>query len=325
MKLRKHAISTTKQSHNSQMHHTLNLFAQSFSSNTGISTTSGFNHTPHPCAVRGELHHVNASTYDVRPATLHGRRGRLGVAVLHLAGAGLRGERLGRVVGRVQADEEVVHEQRRRPYPEPHERLGVDGAQQEDVDGDGRRRQPRHQRHPPQLRRPRLRHERPQARRRRQPRRHRHRVRHPPAPVQAPVRGRRHRRRQDGGDARRELVPVGRGGLPRDVVAADEERHGDEHEDEERGDGEEVGEDVEVGEEGDDGGGDEHHDGGVHRRARPGVHLGQPRRHHVRAGDVGEVARLADGADEQHGGHPLERAEGDDVLGPVHAAVGEGD
>ncbi|BAS85434.1 Os03g0641250, partial [Oryza sativa Japonica Group] len=246
-------------------------------------------------------------------------------AVLHLAGDGVGGERLGRVVGRVQADEEVVDEQRRRPYPEPHERLGVDGAQQEDVDGDGRRRQPRHHGHPPQLRRPRLRHQRPQARRRRQPRRHRHRVRHPPSPVQPPARRRRHRRRQDGGDARGQPVAVGARRLPGHVVAADEERDGDEHEDEERGDGEEVGEDVEVGEEGDDGGGEEHGHRGVHRRPRPRVHPRQPRRHHVRAGDVGEVARLADGADEQHGGHPLERAERDDVLGPAHATVGERD
>lgn len=62
---------------------------------------------------------------------------------------------------------------------------------------------------------------------------------------------------------------------------------------------------------------------GVHGRPRPRVHLRQPRRHHVRPRDVRQVPRLADGADQQHGGHPLERAEGDDVLGPVHAPVRE--
>jgi len=249
---------------------------------------------------------------------------RLVVAVLHLGDGRLGGERLGRVVGRVQADEEVVNQQRGRPVPEAHERLGVDGAQEEDVDGDGRRRQPRHQRHAPQLGRPGLRHERPQAHRGHEPRGHRHRVRHPPVDVDAPARRRRRRRGEDGGDARRQLVPVGGRGLPGDVVAADQQRDGDELEDEERGDGEEVGEDAEVGEEGDDGGGDEHDDGGVDGRPRARVHLREPRRHHVRPGDVREVPRLADGADEQHGGHALERAEGDDVLGPVHAPGGEG-
>lgn len=37
------------------------------------------------------------------------------------------------------------------------------------------------------------------------------------------------------------------------------------------------------------------------------------------AGDVRQVPGLADGGDEEHGGHALESSEGDDVRGPVHA------
>lgn len=63
---------------------------------------------------------------------------RLAVAILHLGHGRIGGERLGCVVGRVQADEEVVNEKPGRPEAEAHERLVVDGSQEEDVDGDGR-------------------------------------------------------------------------------------------------------------------------------------------------------------------------------------------
>ncbi|BAT18058.1 Os12g0613150, partial [Oryza sativa Japonica Group] len=248
-------------------------------------------------------------------------------AFLHLAGGDLGGERLGGVVGGVQAEEEVVGEQRRRPDPEPHERPAVDGAEEEDVDEDGRRRQPWHQRHPPLLRRPRHRHPQLQEQRRREPRRHGHRVRRPPAAVaaQPPVRRRRDRRRHDHGEAAGEPVPVSARRLAGGVVAADEQRDGDEHEDEERGDGEEVGEDAEVGEQRDGRRRGEHGHRGVHRRPQPRVHPGEARRRHVRPRDVRQVPRLPDGADEQHGGHPLERAERHHVPCPPHAGGGERD
>ena len=262
------------------------------------------------------------SLISLRSAEAAATDGDLARTFLHPCGLGLGGDRLGRVVGGVEPDEEVVGEQRRRPDQEPHEGCAVDGSQQEDVDEDGRRRQPWHERHPPHLGRARLGHAPLQVRRSGEPRGDRDHVRHPPTAAGArhpPARGGGRGRGDDHGEARHELVPVRGRGLAGDVVAADEQGHGDEREDEERGDGEQVGEDAEVGEERDDGGGDHHDDGGVHRCAEPRVHLRQARRHHVRPRDVGQVPGLPDGADEEHRGHALERAERHDVLGPVHA------
>jgi hypothetical protein len=151
--------------------------------------------------------------------------------------------RVRHVIGGVHAEEHVVDEHYHHADPEADVRHGAQRAHEEEVGGHGRCRKPRHQRHTVHLGLPLLlraqghprRAGRPDDAERDLPR---------PLPCLARVVVHRH---PDGGehDERQEEDECaqlrGRRG-PDDVVSADEERHRDEREDEERADGGDGGE-----------------------------------------------------------------------------------
>ncbi|KAJ6801184.1 putative cationic amino acid transporter 8, vacuolar [Iris pallida] len=118
---------------------------------------------------------------------------------------------------------------------------------------------------------------------------------------------------------------VGPGRQVPHIVSSDEQRHGHEHEYEERADGRDAGQHVEAGEERDDRARDRDEEGGVDRRSGPGVDEREVGRDHMRAGDLRGVPALAERADKQSRGHPFEGPERHDVLGPFHTGRGERD
>nr|GMD06328.1 Os12g0613150 [Ipomoea batatas] len=181
----------------------------------------------------------------------------------------------------MKAKEEVVNQKTSSPNTKPLERFFIYGAEEENVDGNGGRGQPRHQRHPPHLRIASMRNEEINPRSCQEPYRNRYTVGNPPVVAQTPVSSRGYRRREDEEDEEDELEAVAGRSDPSDVVAAHEESNCHEHEDEERGDGEQVGQNVKLCEQGNDRSGCHHCSRGVHGSPSLGIHVGEPRRHHV--------------------------------------------
>ena len=153
----------------------------------------------------------------------------------------------------MEAKQQVVNQENHSPDGKPHERLCINGAQEEYVDGYGCGWEPGHHRHPPQLGGLGLRNKHPEVEGGQKPCGNGHHESHPSSLIDSPVDGGRSWGGKNENQADGELVPVGGRGLSSDIVSSDEEGNSDEHEDEdedeEGGDGEEVGEDLEFSEE----------------------------------------------------------------------------
>ena len=99
-------------------------------------------------------------------------------------------------------------------------------------------------------------------------------------------------------------------------MAPHQQRHRHEHKYHERTDGQQVGELAQARKQRDGAREHQRRNRGADRRASSGINMCEPRRQHVRPGDVGDVARLAHGAHQQHCGHALERAQRHHILRP---------
>ena len=188
----------------------------------------------------------------------------------------------------MEAEQQVVDQENHSPNCKPYERLRINGAQEEYVDGNGCRGEPGHHGHPPQLGGLGLRNEHPEGERGQKPYGNRHHESYPSSLANSPVDRGGSRGGQNEHQADDKIVPVGSRGLAGHIISSDEEGNSDEHEDEEGGDGEEVGEDLEFSEECIGGRCKEHGNGGMDGGACPWMHCCEPRKH-VCSCNVSEV------------------------------------